>query len=566
MNRPLYSRLWPMAGALLALPGCQSGPSGKTTGTAASAPPSAIRYADATAGAGIRFKHFTGADGRYLMPESVGPGGAFFDYDGDGWLDIYLVNSTGWPGHPAPGKTGALYRNLHDGTFREVTREAGLAVPMYGQGCAVGDFDQDGRDDLLITCVGSNHLFRNLGQGRFAEVTASSGLGGGGPWDWHTSAAWLDYDHDGRLDLFVCRYVRWSPKTDVACKTATGARTYCGPVQYTAQPSLLYRNLGNGKFQDVSAATGIAAVPGKGLGVVPVDENGDGWDDLFVSNDLVANHLWRNGGGKKFQEVAQEGGVAVADSGAPRAGMGVDVADTRNADDLSFAVGNFAGEGLALFRRNPSGYADEGRSAGLVPPSLTRLTFGLTFLDADRDGWADLFTYNGHVDPHAGEGGEMFRYRQAPQLFRNQRGAFADVTSSAGPPLQELQVGRGCAQGDFDNDGRPDLLLCENAGPTRLLRNVSPDRHHWVGVQLRGRAGNRDGYGAEVRLTAGGITQRRWVHSGSSYLSASDPRALFGLGDAAQADRLEVRWPSGRTSELPAPALDRYLEVVEPAR
>jgi hypothetical protein len=415
-----------------------------------------------------------------------------------------------------------------------------------------------------VTCVGPNHLFRNLGNGKFSEVTQTSGLGGGGRWDWHTSAAWVDYDRDGKLDLFICRYVRWSPETDVVCKAASGARTYCGPVQYTGQPSLLYRNLGNGKFRDVSTATDIASAPGKGLGVLPIDENGDGWMDLFVSNDLVPNHLWQSEGGKRFREVAQENGVAVAESGTPRAGMGVDVADPRNAGDLAFGIGNFAGEGLALFRRGPGGYTDAGRSAGLVPASLARLTFGLAFLDADRDGWSDLFAYNGHVDPHAGENGEASQFRQPPQLFRNERGSFVDVTATAGPPLQTPQVGRGCAWGDFDNDGRPDLLLCENAGPTRLLRNTTPDSHHWLGVRLHGRQGNRDGYGAEVRLSTAAGTQRRWIHSGGSYLSASDPRALFGLGDAAAADRLEIRWPSGKVTQLTTPGSDQYLDVTEP--
>lgn len=552
----------------MGLAGCQQASKSpappSATPTALTAASSPIQFENVTAKAGIRFTHFAGANGRLLMPESVGPGGAFFDYDNDGWLDVFLVNSTTWPGQSAPDKTCALYRNQHDGTFRDVTREAGLTTPLYGQGCSVADYDGDGREDLLVTCLGPNHLFRNLGNGKFQDVSKSVGLSGGGAWDWHTSAAWFDYDRDGRLDLFVCRYVRWSPETDVECKAANGKRTYCGPVQYTPQPSVLYRQLPNGKFQDVSAATGIASAPGKGLGVVPVDEDGDGWVDLFVSNDLVANHLWRNENGKRFREVAQESGVAVADSGNARAGMGVDVADYGNKNSLAFAVGNFAGEGLALFDRSSGTYVDAGRPTGLVPASLVRLTFGLAFIDVDRDGWSDLFTYNGHVDPHAGEGGESFKFRQPPQLFRNQQGSFVDVTTSAGEPLQEPQVGRGCAWGDFDNDGRPDLLLCENQGVTRLLRNTTPDTNHWVGLRLRGRGKNRNAYGAEVRVTASGLTQRRWVHSGSSYLSHNDTRALFGLGAADRIERIEVRWPSGRTSDVPATGIDRYLEVVEP--
>jgi hypothetical protein len=498
------------------------------------------------------------------MPESVGPGGAFIDYDRDGWLDLFLVNSSNWPDRPRANKTCALYRNQRDGTFRDVTREAGLAVELYGQGCAVGDYDGDGFDDLLVTCLGPNRLFRNTGSGRFQDATAGSGLGGGARWDWHTSAAWTDYDRDGRLDLFACQYVRWTPETDVPCKAPSGVRTYCGPSQYQPQPSRLYRNLGGGKFADVSKATGIGAVPGKGLGVVPVDENEDGWTDFFVSNDLVPNHLWRSEGGKRFHEVAQERGVAVSDSGEPRAGMGIDISDPSNNGSLAFCIGNFAGEGLALFTRSPATYTDEARTTGLVPPSLSRLTFGLVFADMDRDGWEDLFTYNGHVDPQAGMQGEAFTYKERPQLFQNRKGSYTDVTDLAGAPLADAQVGRGCAWGDFDNDGRPDLLLCENSGSTRLIRNLTENNHHWMGLRLRGHASNRNGYGAEVRVMTGGVTQRRWVRSGSSYLSHSDTRALFGVGSATSIDRVEIRWPGGREQVLEQPRLDTYTEVQEP--
>lgn len=560
-------RSWQVFGLLgfALLAGCPARDRASFTGRdAAPAAASQIRFEDVTQSAGIRFQHYTGADGRYLMPESVGPGGAFLDYDGDGWLDVFVVNSSNWPDRPAAGKTCALYRNQRDGTFRDVTREAGLAVQMYGQGCAVGDYDNDGRDDLLVTCLGPNRLFRNMG-GKFVDETAGSGLGGSSRWAWHTSASWLDYDRDGLLDLFVCRYVKWSPETDVVCRNGDVNRTYCGPVQYVGEPSELYRNLGGGRFENVSRKSGIASANGKGLGVVPLDENGDGWLDLFVSNDLVANHLWRSEGGKRFKEVAQEAGVALADNGRPRAGMGVDASDTRNDGGLSFCIGNFAGEGLALFDRGSDFYMDRGGTAGLVPASLSRLTFGLVFLDADRDGWEDLFAYNGHVDPYAKDvdGNQIFR--QLPQLFRNTNGTFQDVTAEAGDPLTQPQVGRGCARGDFDNDGRPDLLLCENAGPTRLLRNVSGEQGHWLGVRLVGARGNRNAYGAEVRLTAGGRTQRRWVRSGASYLSHSDSRALFGLGAATSIEKLEVRWPDGRTSQVTPEGIDRYLEVREPA-
>jgi hypothetical protein len=512
----------------------------------------------------VHFQHFTGADGRYLMPESLGSGGALFDYDGDGWLDIYLVNGTNWPDRPPSGKTGALYHNQGDGTFREVTPEAGLAVPMYGMGCAVGDFDNDGRDDLLVTCLGPNHLFRNLGSGRFREVTVGSGLDDSPRWAWHTSAAWLDYDRDGTLDLFVCRYVRWTPKTHIPFRNPLGRASYGGPVQYTGDTSELYRGLGKGRFRNVSNSTGIGGVVGKALGVLPVDENGDGWTDLFVTNDLVANQLWRNEDGKRFRESAQEAGVAVGSNGQPRAGMGVDEADIRNDGGMAFAVGNFAGEGVALFDKSGPLYTDEAIPAGLVPASMRSLTFGLLFLDADRDGWQDLFLYNGHIDPDARDTGGNPSYRQIPQLFRGRAGRFIDVTGQAGPGLAVPQVGRGAARGDWNNDGRPDLLLCENGGPTRLLRNVTADNHHWLGVRLRGEAGNRNAYGSEVRLTVAGVTQRRRVASGSSYLSHSDTRALFGLGTATAVERLEIRWPSGTVTRRVNPPLDRYLDLEEP--
>jgi hypothetical protein len=562
----MIGRLLPAALAFALVP-CLAGCPGARPRDASPPPPASertpqIAFADVTEAAGLRFEHYTGADGRYFMPESVGPGGAFLDYDADGWLDIFLVNSSNWPDRPAAGRVPALYRNQRDGTFRDVTREAGLAAGVYGQGCAVGDFDNDGWDDLLLTCVGPNRLFHNR-RGRFVDVTRAAGVGDGPRWAWHTSAAWVDYDRDGLLDLFVCRYVKWSPETDITCRNGNGKETYCGPTQYSGEAADLYRNLGGGRFRNVSRETGIAGAPGKGLGVVPVDENEDGWPDMFVSNDLVRNHLWRSEGGRRFREAADEAGVAVADNGRARAGMGLDLADTRNDGGLAIGIGNFSGEGLALFDRAGGMYTDRGGSSGLLQPSLRRLTFGLVFLDANLDGWEDLFAYNGHVDPHFVDLDGRPNHRQMPQLFANRNGAFADVTEQAGPPIREPQVGRGCARGDFDNDGRPDLLLCPNGDRTRLLRNVSPDDAGWLGVRLVGRAGNRNGYGAEVRLTAGGRTQRRWIRSGGSYLSHSDTRALFGLGGATP-DRIEVRWPGGQVSVLASPAAGAYHEMREP--
>jgi len=523
-----------------------------------------LRFADVAASAGVRFRHYIGADGRFFAPESVGPGGAFIDYDGDGWLDLYLVNGSNWPDRPEAHKSGALYRNQQDGTFRDVTREAGLVTSFYGMGCAVGDYDNDGHDDLLLTGMGKTKLFHNTGKGRFTDVTPGSGLDRAAAWEYYTSAAWFDYDRDGKLDLFVCRYIDWSPQKDVPCRSGLGKRIHCGPNQYGTVPSQLFRNLGQGRFQDVTGPTGIAKAAGKALGVLPIDEDGDGWLDLFVSNDTTPNHLFRNEGGKRFREVAQELGVAVDENGRWRSGMGIDVADVHNNEGLAFTIGNFVKEGISLYDRAGNLYSDTAIRNGLIPASLPCVTFGLTYLDADRDGWQDLFTYNGHVDQHAEEAGGDNTYRQLPQLFQNHAGTFTEVGKQAGPAFLTPQVGRGCAWGDFDNDGKPDLLLFENAGPTRLLKNETADQNHWLGIRLEGTRGNRNGYGAEVRATIGGVTQRRWVRSGGSYLSHSDTRALFGLGSATVVDRLEVRWPSGATSVEERLTPDRYLTLKEP--
>lgn len=554
------------AATLLALLGASAGCRPQASGPApapATAPASGLRFDDVTAAAGIRFTHFNGGDGRFLLPESIGSGGAFWDYDRDGHLDLLLVNGASWPDRPPKPAHPALYRNRGDGTFEDVTARAGLASSLPGMGCTVGDFDNDGFDDLLITCLGPNRLYRNLGNGRFRDVTPGSGLERASRWDWHTSAAWLDYDRDGRLDLFVCRYVAWTPETDQPCRSKSGRRTYCGPEFYSGTAPLLYRNLGGGRFRNVSAETGLGKLTGKGLGVVPVDENQDGWTDLIVANDLVPNFLLRNQAGRRFADVGQEAGLAVGELGTPRAGMGIDAADLWNNGQLSVAIGNFANEGLALFEHDGLLFTDVARRTGLVPPSLSRLTFGLTYLDADRDGWQDLFAYNGHVDPLVAEEGTGLTYKQLPQLFRNVKTGFTDVTAAAGASLAQPQAGRGSAWGDWDNDGRPDLLLCENGGPAHLLRNTSPDMHHWLGVRLEGRKSNRNAYGAVVRLTANGVTQRRWIRSGTSYLSHSDTRALFGLGAATQAERLEVDWPSGRKTVREKVPLDQYLHLVE---
>lgn len=557
---------WWLAVPLLA--GCnQTARTGSSPGPAPAPTANAtIRFEDVTARSGIRFKHFAGAQGKWLMPESVGPGGAFLDYDRDGNLDVLCIDGAAWDGRN-PKATPRLFRNTGNGTFADTTLAAGLAFSVYGMGCAVGDYDGDGWDDVLITCLGPNRLLRN-NRGKFVDVTAQSGLGKADKWDWHTGAAWVDYDRDGDLDLFVCRYVEWSPKKGIRCDSGAGHRTYCGPNQYQTVSSRLYRNQG-GVFADVSQATGIDKALGKGLGILPLDENGDGWIDLIVSNDTTPTHLFRSVAGtregeRRFEEVALETGIAVSPEGKPRSGMGIDVADVTNDGKQYLAIGNFDKEGVALFEQMGATYTDQAVSRGASAPTMRKVTFGLSFLDADRDGWQDLFTYNGNVSPFASETGDGAVFKQTPVLLRNQNGQLSAIQPDPADPLNSPQVGRGCAVGDFDNDGRPDLLLFENQGTVRLLRNATSDAHHWLGLALKGKGKNRNAFGAVVFLTAGGKTQRRWVRSGGSYLCESDHRALFGLGGTPSIEKVEVLWPSGTRTDVPVTAIDRYLDVQEP--
>ena len=522
------------------------------------------QFEDVTASAGIQFTHNTGAFGEKWMPEIVGPGCAALDYDQDGLFDLVLVNGSAWPGKPGTLTYPALYRNLGDGRFDDVTESAGLKVASYGMGVAVGDYDNDGWSDLLITALGGCRLFHN-DKGRFVDVTEAVGLGDMPAEAWHTSAAWLDYDRDGKLDLFVGRYVPWTPGTNIACTGPKHKLIYCGPMPYPRSSSVLFHQEEDGTFRDVSEESGIAAAKGKALGVLPLDENGDGWPDIYVANDAVPNHLFRNLGGTRFEEVAQLTGVAVSQAGLPRGSMGVDAADLFNDGGHVLAVGNLNGEGLGMFLRSGGGvYADQATALGAFAPSLSYVTFGVAFLDADGDGWQDFLAINGHVDDLIEETGASTTFAQLPLLLWNRRGTFEEVTSRAGAPLQKPLVGRGLAIVDWDNDGRPDALVTENRGEARLWRNVT-EFGNWVGIRLVGERSNRDGFGAEVWLSANGVTQRRWVRSGGSYLSSSDPRALFGLGNTSKVDRVEIRWPSGQVDVHRDVAINRYLRAVEGA-
>lgn len=530
------------------------------------AKPAAFRFTEVTEAAGIHFRHRHGGSGKKWMPETVGSGCAWLDYDGDGWQDLLLVNCSPLPGnHKQTPSTSRLYRNRGDGTFEDRTSGSGLDVPLYGQGCTAADYDGDGDLDVLITCLGPNHLFRNEGAGKFTDVSRASGLADGAePWRWHTGAAWLDYDRDGWLDLFVARYVKWSPETDAFCGVPSGLKRYCPPWKYPGERCALYRNLGNGRFQDVSDATGVSAVTGKWFQPAVLDHNHDDWPDVVVSSDGTPTALFANQRGRKFIDVAAELGLGLSETGTPKAGMGIDVADWRNQGLPATLIGNFSGDRLSLFEPDESGiYTDRSDQVGMGETSLYSLTFGLAFLDVDRDGWLDAFIGNGHIDDYIERFEAAVTYAQRPLLFRNERGQrFQEVGLQSGPAMQQKLVARGLAVADYDRDGDPDVLMVENNRQARLYRNDTPGGN-WLCIKLRGRKPNPDGVDARIEVAAGGVTQRRRVRAGGNFLSQSELPVLFGLGTAETA-KVTVRWSAGGTTELTAQPSNRTLTLTEP--
>ena len=439
---------------------------------AAPAPASSpgFRLVDVSQRAGVHFRHNSGAYGGKLLPETLGAGCAFLDYDGDGWQDILLINGMDWPGHKRERSTLQLYRNNRNGTFSDVTRSAGLDVEMYGMGVAVGDYDNDGYPDILVTCVGQNVLFKNTGKGRFRDVTRASGLGGRRAFS--TSALWFDFDRDGLLDLFVCNYVKWSAEHDVFCSLDGKRKSYCTPEAYRGETCWLFRNLGNGKFEDVTPTSGVFDSSSKSLGVAMLDYDQDGWPDLLVANDTQPNKLYRNQRNGTFKDVAVEAGIAFSTEGKARAGMGVDVADFNNSGTPGVAITNFDNEMIGLYRASGDGsYVDVATQSGVGLASKDRLGFGCVFLDADLDGWLDLAVVNGHIDDTV-RNVRGVGYAQPPQLFLNDgQGKFHDVAGEVGGGFTQPKVGRGLAYGDFDRDGDLDLLMTTNNGPAYLFRN-----------------------------------------------------------------------------------------------
>ena len=509
-----------------------------------------FRLVDVTAAAGIQFQHNSGAYGGKLLPETLGSGCAFLDYDADGWQDILLINGMDWPAHKRQRSTLRLYKNNRNGSFTDVTRKAGLDVEMYGMGIAVGDYNNDGFLDILVTCVGQNRLFRNTGKGSFVDATRASGLQGREGFS--TSALWFDYDRDGLLDLFVCNYVRWSPEHDVFCSLDGKHKSFCTPEAYRGDTCWLFHNRGDGTFEDVTATSGIFDSSSKSLGVAMLDFDQDGWPDLLVANDTQPNKLYRNLRNGKFKEVAVEAGLAFTSEGKARAGMGVDVADFENSGQPGIAITNFDNEMIGLYRPVRLGtYDDISVAAGVGLPSKTTLGFGCVFFDADLDGRLDLAVVNGHIEETVRNIRGNVGYAQPPQLFLNSGGGkFRDVAALAGEGFARPKVGRGLAYGDFDRDGNLDLLLTTNNGPAYLYRNENSAGNHSIRFRLVGTKSNRDAIGAIVRILYEGQSQIRTVKGGSSYLSQSELPATFGLGKRDKIERLQLEWPSGAKEEF----------------
>jgi hypothetical protein len=509
-----------------------------------------FRLVNVTSAAGINFVHNSGAFGGKYLPETMGSGCAFLDYDNDGWQDILLINGMDWPGHTAKGRSSMkLYRNNRNGTFTDVTAKAGLDLPMYGMGIAAADFNNDGFVDLLITCVGQSRLFRNTGRGTFVDVTEQAGLGGHSGFS--TSALWFDYDRDGHLDLLICNYVRWSPASDVFCSMDGRRKSYCTPEAYRGSTCWLFHNRGNGTFEDVTAKSGLFDASSKSLGVALIDYDHDGWPDIFIANDTQPNKLYRNNRDGTFQDVAIKAGVAFSEDGKARAGMGVDAGDFENSGSPGLVVTNFDNEMIALYRAAQAGqFVDIAPRTEIGTASRKTLGFGCFFFDVNLDTRLDLLVVNGHIDDTVRNVRHETGYDQAPQLFLNEGGGrFRDVAREVGAEFATPKVARGAAYGDFDNDGDLDVLLTTNNGPARLYRNDVQNGNRSLRIRLAGTRSNRDGIGAMVKATLGSQVSTATIRSGSSYLSQSELPVTFGLGPRDQADLIVIYWPSGRVEE-----------------
>lgn len=562
-----------LAPALLLVSSCTRSSTSSGTNSSLSTTPKtapAALFHDVATRSGLNFTHQLGASGKFYFDETTPAGCALFDFDGDGFDDVFLVQS----GSSAPAKTVknrplcALYRNKGDGTFQDVSRGSGLDKDLgYAQGVAVGDFDGDGFDDLFITAFGNNHLFRNLkGNGKFEEVTAKMGLDKIHDTGYSTSAAWGDYDGDAKLDLYVCYYAHWNHELNRPCADSHSILDYCDPKIYEPSTHRLFRNMGS-TFKDVSESAGISSARGRGLAATFIDYNGDGKPDIFVANDVTPNMLWKNNGNGTFSNTAQGAGCAYDGQGQDMASMGIAVADYNRSGRPSLYISNFSNLPNILFQNIGNGlFQDVTREAQLSFSHLQFLSFGCEFLDYDADGWPDLVTNNGHVQVSASHLTMGTTLKQRKQLLHNQgNGQFKEVSDAA--LLGDLNlpvVGRGLATGDFDNDGRLDVLAMSQNGPVQLLHNdTSGNGNHFISFSLRGTKSNTDAIGAKVELTVDGAKQTDWVRGGSSFLSSSDRRVYFGLGKTTKIDRVKIVWPNGTTENLSDLNADTFYTVTQ---
>ncbi|HKW89196.1 MAG TPA: CRTAC1 family protein [Candidatus Acidoferrales bacterium] len=513
---------------------------------------------------GITWRHVGGISSEMYTPETLGAGCAFLDYDNDGWMDIYLVNSGKCDFfEPNPPLRNALYRNNRNGTFTDVTEKAGVTGNAYGMGAAVGDYDRDGFPDIFLSQYPRSILYHNNGDGTFTDVTEKAGVVSSG---WATSAVWFDYDNDGELDLFVCQFAKWSKALNKFCgNQLTGERWYCKPNVYDPLPCWLYRNNGDGTFTDVSKETGIARSLAKAWGVVACDINNDGWMDLFVSNDTVANFLFANRGKGRFEEIGALAGVGYNSFGLARSGMGVDASDYDEDGWTDLFVSNVDHEMFSLYHNNKDEtFTDLSPADSIGQTTMMMSGWGLKFFDYDNDGNIDLMLCNGHPDIAVEKHMAGLHYKEPMLLFRNTGRALENVSKQSGPIFSRPIAGRGMAVGDFDNDGSVDVLVVVNDAAPILLRNNAGRGNHWLGIRLIGKKSNIDAIGALVTYQAGDLKRHVFKVGGGSYLSSHDPRMVLGLAQQKKIDWLEVKWPqpggTERFTELP---VDRYITIVE---
>ena len=552
--RFLLKTLHPVLSASFALLG---------TLTIAQTPAETVQFKDITQQARINFQHHNGAAGKKFMPEMLGPGCAFIDYNDDGYPDILFIDGQDWSGQRSHVSTLKLYRNNGNGTFTDVTARAKLTDSMYGMGAAIGDYDNDGYDDIFVSALGQSHLFHNNGNGTFTNVTIRAGLGGIN--EFSTSAAWVDYDRNGKLDLVVVNYVQWTPKTDLFCTLDGSHKSYCTPEAYKGASIRLWHNMGNGRFKDVTKRAGLYDAASKGLGIAVLDYNNDKWPDLLIVNDTQPNKLYVNNRNETFRETAVTAGIAFSEDGVARAGMGVDVSDYDRSGRPSIIITNFSNQMISLYHNEGNGlFVDEAPRSSVGLSSLLTLGFACFFFDYDLDGWPDIFVANGHIDSDIERVQKRVKYRQPPHLFHNVgNGKFEEAIGAVGRELGLPRVARGAAYADIDYDGDLDLLLTTNSGPAFLFRNDGGNRNYALRIRLRGTESNSNGIGAVVRIENG--TDRQWqmVHSGSSYLSQSELVLTFGLGQQTSVSTVQIDWPSGQVDKLTNVTADQSILVQE---